>query len=167
MPRLIAGGKVVDDGWTHIADDTPLPASGDVIVSLKRWLGERAALLARRGGVGVRLTGGDALDAIVSDLPRLPLIALEFPNFKDGRSYSLARLLRERHGYTGQIRAVGDVLRDQVAFMRRCGFDAFELRADRSAEDALAAFREFSVAYQAAADEKRPLFRRVQRAAPN
>jgi uncharacterized protein (DUF934 family) len=167
MPRLIADGRVSEDGWLSLADDAPAPASGDVIVSLKRWLVERDALLARDGGVGVRLTGGDPLDAIVPDLPRFAVIALEFPSFKDGRSFSLARLLRQRHGYTGQLRAVGDVLRDQIAFMRRCGIDAFELRADRSAEDALAAFGEFTVAYQAAADEERPLFRRVSRAGPN
>jgi uncharacterized protein (DUF934 family) len=167
MPRLIADGKVVDDRWVHVADGEPLPASGDAIVSLKRWRAERDALTSRKGGIGVRLAGGDALDAIAPDLPRLAVIALEFPSFKDGRAFSLARLLRERHGYKGQLRAVGDVLRDQIAFMRRCGIDAFELRADRSAEDALAAFGEFTVAYQAAADEKRPLFRRVHRAGPN
>jgi uncharacterized protein (DUF934 family) len=167
MPRLIADGKVVDDHWVHVADGEPPPASGDVIVSLRRWQAERDALLTRKDGIGVQLTGSDALDAIVPDLPWLAVIALEFSSFKDGRAFSLARLLRERHGYKGQLRAVGDVLRDQIAFMRRCGIDAFELRADRSAEDALAALGEFTVSYQAAADEKRPLFRRVHRAGPN
>jgi len=167
MPRVITGGKIVEDGWVQIADDAALPADGDVIVSLKRWVAEREALGARNGGVGVRLTGGDALDAILPDLPRLPVIALEFPNFRDGRSFSFARLLRERHGYKGQLRAVGDVLRDQIFYMRRCGIDALELRADRSAEDALAAFQELSVSYQAAVDDKQPLFRRVHRAGRN
>jgi uncharacterized protein (DUF934 family) len=95
------------------------------------------------------------------------VVALEFGQFKDGRAFSLARLLRERYGYQGQIRAVGDVLRDQIFFMRRCGIDAFELRADRSAEDALDAFGEISVTYQAAADDRRPLFRRAQRQGPS
>jgi uncharacterized protein (DUF934 family) len=91
------------------------------------------------------------------------VIALEFDQFKDGRSYSLARLLRERYKFNGQIRAVGDVLHDQLFYMRRCGVDAFELRPDRSAEDALRAFKEFSVTYQAAADDTRPLYRRFKR----
>jgi uncharacterized protein (DUF934 family) len=166
MPRVIRDGKVIEnDGWAHAADDAPLP-DGDVIVGLKRWQAEREALTARNGGIGVRMTGADALDPVLNDLDRLGVVAFDIGNFKDGRSYSLARLLRTRHGYTGEIRAVGDVLRDQIFFMRRCGFDAFELRADRSAEDALAAFREFSVTYQAATDDARPLFRRVQREGP-
>ena len=163
MPRVIRDGKVIEnDGWEHVPDDGPLP-DADAIVGLKRWQAERVALVARHGGIGVRMTGADALDPILGDLGRLGVVAFDIANFKDGRSYSLARLLRTRHGYKGEIRAVGDVLRDQIFFMRRCGFDAFELRADRSAEDALAAFREFSVTYQAATDDPRPLFRRVHR----
>ena len=167
MPRVIAAGKVTEDGWTTLADDAPAPADGDVIVSLKRWQAERDALVARKGRTGVRVSGGDALESLVPDLPLLPVIALEFPQFKDGRSFSLARLLRERYGYKGQLRAVGDVLRDQLLYMRRCGIDTFELRADRSAEDALKAFGELTVAYQASVEEKLPLFRRAHRAGPN
>jgi uncharacterized protein (DUF934 family) len=167
MPRIIQGGKITEDGWVQLADDTPVPADGDVIVSFKRWTAEREALLARDGRTGVRLVGGDSLDALAPDLPRLPVVALAFPNFKDGRSFSFARLLRERYGYTGQLRAVGDVLRDQIFYMRRCGIDTLELRADKSAEDALKAFGELTVAYQAAVDEKQPLFRRVHRVGPN
>jgi uncharacterized protein (DUF934 family) len=163
MPRLIRDGRVTDDGWVHLDDGAPPPERGDVIVSLARWRRDRDALAARDGGVGVRLSGADSPEAIKDDLARLAVVALEFGNFKDGRSYSLARLLRERYGYGGQIRAVGDVLRDQIFYMRRCGVDAFELRADRSAQDALAAFGEFSVTYQAAADDPRPLYRRVRR----
>ena len=97
---------------------------------------------------------------MVADLPRLELVALEFPKFSDGRALSQARLLRERYGYRGEIRAMGDVLRDQLFFMTRCGFDAFEPRPDRSLEDALAAFDEFSASYQPAADQPLPLYRR-------
>lgn len=167
MPRIIQGGRVLEDGWVQLADEAPAPAAGDVIVSLKRWTAERGALLARKGRTGVRLVGGDSLEALVPDLSRLPVIALAFPNFKDGRSFSFARLLRERYGYTGQLRAVGDVLRDQILYMRRCGIDTLELRADKSAEDALKAFGELTIAYQAADDEKQPLFRRVHRTGPN
>ena len=167
MPSVIRDDRIVpNDGWTHLADDAPVPPQGDVIVSLKRWQSEREALTGRNGGIGIQLAGGDSIEAIEGDLGRLGVIALEFGQFKDGRSYSLARLLRERHKYKGELRAVGDVLRDQIFFMRRCGIDTFELRADRSAEDALAALHEFSVTYQAAADQKQPLFRRVHRAGP-
>jgi len=167
MPSVIRDDRIVpDDGWAHLADDAPVPLQGDVIVSLPRWQKERQALTGRNGGIGVRLAGGDSIDTIKDDLARLGVIALEFGQFKDGRSYSLARLLRERYKYKGELRAVGDVLRDQIFFMRRCGIDTFELRADRSADDALAAFREFSVTYQAAADQKQPLYRRVHRTGP-
>jgi uncharacterized protein (DUF934 family) len=167
MPRVIKDERVVeDDPWVHLADDAAPPEGGDVIVSLKRWQAERDTLSRRNGGIGVRLAGSDSPEAIKDDLARLQVVALEFSQFKDGRSYSLARLLRERYGFKGQIRAVGDVLHDQLFFMRRCGVDAFELRADRPAEDALRAFKAFSVTYQAAADDARPLYRRVHRAGP-
>jgi uncharacterized protein (DUF934 family) len=165
MARLIRDGAIVEDGWMHVADDAALPSSGDVIVPLARWLRDREALTKRNGGIGVRLGPADPPAAIETDLPRLSVVALEFGTFKDGRGFSQARLLRERFRYAGEIRAVGDVQRDQIYFMRRCGIDAFELRPDRSAEDALAAFREFSVTYQAATDDPRPLYRRAARGA--
>jgi uncharacterized protein (DUF934 family) len=161
---VIRGERVVEnDPWVHLADDAAPPEGGDVIVSLTRWQKERDALTRRNGGIGVRLAGSDSPEAIKDDLARLQVIALEFGQFKDGRSYSLARLLRERYKFNGQIRAVGDVLHDQLFYMKRCGVDVFELRADRSAEDALRAFKEFSVTYQAAADDTRPLYRRFKR----
>ena len=137
---------IVMDACRHLADDDPLPAEGQVTVSRTRWRAEQAALVAR-GDVGVRFESDqDPLE----DQPlvlALPLIALDFPKFADGRPYSFARKLR-RLGFTGQLRATGDVLRDQLLYMWRCGFDAFEVRADKSIEDALAAFDEFSVDYQ-------------------
>jgi uncharacterized protein (DUF934 family) len=165
MARLIKDGAVREDGWVHLADDAPPPAEGDVIVPLARWRREREALARRNGGIGVRLGPADPAAAIAGDLARLAVVALEFGTFKDGRAFSQAALLRRRYRYAGEIRAVGDVQRDQIFFMRRCGIDAFELRSDRSAEDALAAFREFSVTYQAAPDDPRPLYRRAARGA--
>ncbi|MBI5114297.1 DUF934 domain-containing protein [Rhodoplanes serenus] len=126
MPLYRSGAFVTDD-WTFLTDDTPLPATGAVGVSRTRFLAERDALLGRTDPVGVMLTAGDTLAGIVPDLPRLALIALRFPKYGDGRPYSLARLLRERHGYRGELRAIGDVLHDQIPLMRRCGFDAFEV----------------------------------------
>ena len=160
MGRIIRNRQIVEDYWLSVADDEPLPPQGAVVVSLARWRQERETLLRRGDKLGVRLKNDAPVAEIATDLPDLALIALEFPSFRDGRAFTQARLLRERYGYRGELRAVGDVLRDQLFFMRRCGFDAFELRPDRSLEDALEAFDEFTVTYQAAADESLPLYRR-------
>ena len=159
MRSVIKNRRIVEDPWRHLADDAELPV-GPVIVSLARWQRERAALLARGEPVGVRLPNTANVADLAADLPALALVALEFPKFADGRAHSQARLLRERYGYRGELRAVGDVLRDQLFFMARNGFDAFELRADRRLEDALEAFGEFSDSYQPAADQPLPLYRR-------
>jgi uncharacterized protein (DUF934 family) len=161
MRSVIKNRKIVEDRWQHITDDAELPA-GPVIVSLERWNRERAALLERGEPVGVRLPNTANVADLAEDLSRLKVVALEFPKFADGRAHSQARLLRERYGYQGEIRAVGDILRDQLFFMARNGFDAFELRADRSLEDALDAFGEFSESYQPAADQQLPLYRRAR-----
>lgn len=118
MRSVIKGRRIVEDRWQSIADDAELPA-GAVIVALARWRRERAALLARDEPVGVRLPNTADVTELAEDLPKLAVVALEFPKFSDGRAYSQARLLRERFGYRGEIRAVGDVLRDQLFFMAR------------------------------------------------
>lgn len=159
MRRIIKNRQIIEDHWQHLADDADLPEN-PVIVSLARWQQQRTVLLERGEPVGVRLPNTINPAELAEDLPKLAVVALEFPKFADGRAYSQARLLRERHGYRGEIRAVGDVLRDQVFFMARGGFDAFELREDRSLEDALMAFSEFSESYQPAADQPLPLYRR-------
>lgn len=146
--EIIRNQKIVTDAWQHLADDAAVPAEGDVTVSLARWTSEREALAARTGQTGVRLRPADEPDALVGDLEALPLIAIEFPKFTDGRGYTTARLLRERHGYQGELRAIGHVLRDQLFYMHRVGFDAFELAPGKSLTDALEAFSEFSVTYQ-------------------
>ena len=161
MRRIIKNRQIVEDRWQHLADDAELPA-GPVIVSLAYWKQQRTALLERGEPIGVRLPNTVNPAELAEDLPKIAVVALEFPKFADGRAHSQARLLRERHGYRGEIRAVGDVLRDQLFFMARNGFDAFELRADRSLEDALKAFDEFTVAYQPAADQPQPLYRRAR-----
>jgi uncharacterized protein (DUF934 family) len=131
-----------------------------VIVPFARYLAEGVALTVAGGRVAILLRGDQDLDALAPHLSRLPLIAIDFPKFTDGRGYSLARLLRERYAYCGELRAVGDVLRDQLFYMARCGFDSFALRQDKDWEDALRAFDDFSVKYQPAADEPLPLYRR-------
>ena len=151
MP-LVKNGKAVADPFTRLADEEPLPNCDPVIVSLERWQAERGRLLSREAPVGLRLRSDQSPVDLVEDLPHIALIELEFPKFTDGRAYSYARLLRERHGFTGELRAVGNVLRDQLLFMHRCGFDSFEIARDDAAEiwrDAVAAF---SVRYQPSND---------------
>lgn len=151
MP-LLRNNAMTNDPWLTLGDDAPLPPAGRVIVSLDRWQAERAALTGFAGRLGVRLRADQSPALIADDLDRFALVALEFPAFKDGRAYSYARLLRERFGYKGEVRAVGEVLRDQLLFMARCGFDAFELADGLDTEDWRAALAEFTVFYQPTAD---------------
>ena len=154
MP-LIKDRVLVEDGWRHLDDEEAVPGDGGIIVSLARWQAERDRFDGRNAPLGVRLKSDDRPEAIAPDLDRFDVVALEFPSFKDGRAYSVARLLRERYRYRGEIRAVGEVLRDQLDFMRRCGFDAFEYTGRTAAEEALAAFDEIGIVYQTAADRRR------------
>lgn len=147
MRKIIRDGVITEDHWQHVADDAALP-SGDVIVSHSRWEQERDALLQQAGRIGIRIDGDTPIAAITDDLEHFAVIALDFPAFKDGRCYSHARVLRVRFGYAGELRAIGDVLRDQLMYMSRVGINAFEVREDRSIEDALNAFKEFSGYYQ-------------------
>ncbi len=145
---------VESDVWTHVDDDAPLPAGGPATVSLERWQASRDELAGRNQPLGVRLDSHERIDDIVADLPRFDLIALNFPNLNDGRHFSTARLLRERHGYGGRLRATGQVLRDQLDPMRRCGFDEFDIAPGKDAASALPAFDQISVTYQPAADAR-------------
>ena len=147
------------DGWTAVEDDRPVPEEGAVLVSATRWLQERETLCLRRGGVGVWLAPDGDVEALGRHCAGLDLIALRFPRFQDGRAYSQARLLRERHGFCGELRATGNVLRDQLAFMERCGFDAFEVDERVCLADVVAALGEISVWYQPAGDDRMPAWR--------
>ncbi len=150
---LIKDGAVVEDAWITVSDDAALP-DAPVIVSFERWQAERDRLKGRNAPLGIRLASGQSLDEIAGDLDWFSVIALEFPVFTDGRAFTTARILRERYGFFGEIRAVGDVLRDQILFMVRCGFDAFEMEAGENAEDWRAAVAEINIFYQAAADRR-------------
>ena len=162
MPPLIKDGALQPDRWTLLRDAcslADLPGRGAVIVPLALWLAERGVLRAR-GEVGVLLAPGDDPAELGGDIGTLPLIAIDFPQFTDGRGYSTARLLRERHRYAGELRAVGDVLRDQLYLLAECGFDAFAVREDRDATDALAGLADFSGLYAPTARTPQPAFRR-------
>ena len=161
MPTLIKlkSGRMVlaNDAFTHVDDEQHIPP-GEVILSLARFQAEGDRLLSEGRAVGVRLTSDEEVEALAYDLPRIALVALQFPKFLDGRQYSNAQILRERYGYTREVRAVGDVLREQAGFMLRSGFDAFE-PADGSTPDQWErATRRFRHVYQRAADDREPAF---------
>ena len=131
MP-LYQNNAFVTDAWTKLADDAPLAAIGDVILPLARWRNERAALEARAGKCGVSIAPGENWDDIIPALADIALIALIFPKYTDGRAFSTGRQLRMRCDYKGEIRAIGDVLLDEIALMERCGFDSFEVTDERT-----------------------------------
>lgn len=164
---LIKNNAFVENAFARVADDEALP-DGAVVVSLKRWQTERDTLSARNAPLGVRLTSDQSPEALGADVHHFALIEIEFPKFRDGRGYSWARLLRQRLGYKGEIRAVGDVLRDQWLFMSRCGVDAFEVRPGTRIEDFRAAMAEQTVFYQHATDRITDVveLRHGRRAAP-
>ena len=162
MP-LVKGGKIIDDIFVHLADGAELPAQGGVLVSAARFLENPEALLARSGKVGVIWPNNRDVDDVVPYLDRIGAVALVFPTFRDGRAYSQARLLRERHGFKGELRATGQVLRDQFVFMLRAGFDAFEVKKQSDAEAFAATVKRYSVFYQPTGDGRiTALHRRMQ-----
>jgi len=151
MP-LLKNGAIAADTWSPAPEDAPLTVEGDVIVSLDQWQEHREALRGRNGRLGLRLKSDQSPAGIAEDLRYFDLIALEFPRFGDGRAYTYARLLRERYGFAGELRAVGNVLRDQLFFMLRCGFDAFEIENSKAVEAWQEAAAEISVLYQPTGD---------------
>ena len=160
MGALIVRQQLTTDRWHWPEEGESLMASAAVVVPLTRLLSEREALARHSGELGVVLQPDDDPLAIASELDRLTLVAVIFPVFTDGRGYSSARMIRERLGWRGELRAVGDVQRDQIPYLSRIGFDAFALKEGQDAEAALRAFDDFSEAYQASVSQPLPLFRR-------
>ena len=174
MPKIIKNGRIRVDDWQVLrlvegetAESVALPA-GKVVVPLAVWQA-RQAELAGRNDVGVWLNSNEPAEALAADVGRLPVIGINFPKFADGRGYSIATLLRTRHAYKGELRAIGDVLRDQFFYMTRCGFDALQPTegryTDAQLETALASFHDFSDPYQGAVDRPAPVWRRLNRSA--
>ncbi len=163
MATLIKNRAIASNNWQTLSSSEELLSLSSavaVIVPLAAWQAQREALIKRTGKLGVHLEPHEDVAALARDLGRLDVVAVNFPKFSDGRGLSIARLLRERYGYRGEVRAVGDVLRDQLQEMERCGFDAFDLRADQDAQAALGAFADLSDQYQTSALQPLPLFRR-------
>src|SRR5712692_8515446 len=162
MP-LVKDAKISSDDFVRISDDAEIPADGAVLISATRFLEHAHALSQRGAPTGVIWPNNRAVDELVPYLDQLAAIALVFPSFRDGRAYSQARLLRERHGYRGELRATGQVLRDQFVFMLRAGFDAFEVKKQSDAEAFDEAVRRYSVFYQPTGDGRvTALHRRMQ-----
>ena len=149
---LIKNGELVASSFVDASAAEAIPPAGPVIVSFQQWQAHRADLLARGTPLGIRLHSDQSPELIAADVPHFALVALEFPKFRDGRAYSYARLLRERYGFKGELRAVGEVLLEQLFFMLRTGFDAFELASADPLGDYRTALADFSVWYQPTAD---------------
>lgn len=163
MPRLIKDRRIIDDPYVFVApaeDGSLALPEGPVLVSLATWQAFRDALLAHGHAKGIQLKPDEFADVIAGDLPRLDLVAIEFPAFADGRGYSTAHALRGRLGFKGELRAVGDVFKDTLFYQQRCGFNAFAVRADKNIEDALKGLDTFTTPYQGTANDPAPLFRR-------
>lgn len=157
---ILRAGQLVEDGWTLIQDGSSeiSETGGNVIVTLARWAAERDALLSSHPAVGVLVPNTADIEAVYPQIQDRPLIALQFPAFADGRALSQAVVLRKRLGFRGELRAEGDVIRDLVFWLGRCGFDTIVPRQDQRLEDCRSALTELTVAYQAAADAHTPVW---------
>lgn len=152
MMALVKNGRLIADPYLDVSSGEAIPERGAIIVSLEQWHAQRAALRGRVDALGLRLKSSESPEVVAEDIGELALVALEFPAFRDGRAYSYARILRERYGFTGELRAVGDVLLEQLHFMLRVGFDAFEIAAPDPVAAYRAALEDFSVWYQPTGD---------------
>jgi uncharacterized protein (DUF934 family) len=160
---LIKNGELVTSSFVDASAAPAIPPTGPVIVSLEQWQTYRDELLKRGTALGIRLHSDQPPELIAADLQHFAVVALEFPKFRDGRAYSYARLLRERYKFTGELRAVGEVLLEQLFFMLRTGFDAFDVQGADPLRDYRTALADFSVWYQPAADG-RPTAMQLRRA---
>jgi len=146
--KIIKDKQIIEDSWQHIADETEL-VDGDITVSLSRWQQQTTELANHKGNIGIRLAPADIVEDISKDLEKISLIALEFPAFTDGRSFTQARLLRSRYGFEGEVRAIGSYMPDQVFYLMRVGVNSFQLGSEKETETALSTMNDFTVKYQA------------------
>ncbi len=160
--QIIKDRQLVEDNWKMLDAETSVDTLPDsnIIVTLDFWLTNKEALAKHKQKTGISLAPDEPIEKIASDLDKLALIVLQFPAFRDGRAYSQARKLRLHHHYQGEIRATGNVLRDQMAYMERVGINSLEVDEKQNATDALNAFEEISIKYQASSDEALPFYKR-------
>jgi uncharacterized protein (DUF934 family) len=145
--KIIKDKQIIEDSWLHIADDAEM-VDGDITVSLSRWQKQAPELTSHKGAIGIRLAPTDIVEDIADDLQKISLIALEFPAFTDGRSFTQAKLLRSRYGFDGEIRAIGHYMPDQVFYLSRVGVNSFQLETPEETDVALSTMSDFTVNYQ-------------------
>ena len=162
MP-LLKNGRVSEDAWSPVNDDAPLPSDGAIVISFDRFKAEPDRLVGRNTALGIRLKNTDDVRALAEHVGRLGLIVLDFPKYTDGRAYSQARILREELKYTGELRAVGNVLLDQLLFMQRCGFDAFEMARPDAEMAWRKAVNAFDVFHQPTGDSRATILEQRRR----
>jgi uncharacterized protein (DUF934 family) len=160
MQKMLSHGAVAEDNWTVLQMPVETIPQGNILVPLKYWLEQSAELDGQAGLVGVWLDSDEEVEALADDLAQLPVVALNFPKFVDGRGFSSARLLRDRYDYKGEIRAIGNVIQDQLFMLHRCGFSQYCLADNVDLEAAAKSLNDFSDSYQTAADQDQPLFKR-------
>ncbi len=160
MPKLICNGTVVEDSWVRVTEVAGELPAGKLLLPLALW-NERGEALQREGReIGLWLASDQLPEDIQGDFAQLPVIGVEFPTYADGRGFSIGRLLRQRYGFRNELRAVGAPIRDQLSYLCRCGFNAFELAEHYDPQAALASLRDFTASYQTAVDQELPKFRR-------
>lgn len=160
MAQLLKDAQIIDNHWTRVDNDTDALPSGDIVVHHATWQQRHAELNDHQGAVGVWFDGNEEIENFVDSIINVPLIAINFPKFVDGRGFSIARLLRERYGYTGELRAIGHFIRDQLFLLQRCGFNAFQFDHDIDLQQAAKSLTDFTDSYQVAVDQPQPLFKR-------
>lgn len=160
MPQLLKDNRVIDDSWKILATDSQSLPDGDLLLSYSQWQTFSDQIESHMGMVGVVIEGDVEIEDIIEPLLKLPLIAINFPKFADGRGFSLATLLRDRYNFNGEIRAVGGFIRDQLYLLSRCGFNAFKFPDNTDLSEVAKSLEDFSETYQVSADQEKPLFRR-------
>ena len=158
MQQIIKNGQLVNDDWNRV-DEVGLFPEGKILISMSSWNEQQVQFFKRYGEIGIWMESNENPEEI-ENLERIPVIGILFENFMDGRGFSIARLLRERLDYQGEVRAIGSPIRDQLSYMVKCGFDAFDLADHYDLEEALASLNDFSESYQTSVQQKTPLFRR-------
>ena len=162
MQKMLSQGVVAENNWTVLQMPVETVPQGNILVPLKHWLENSTELDQQAGLVGVWLESDEEVEALMDDLAQLPVVALNFPKFVDGRGFSSARLLRDRYDYRGEIRAIGNVIQDQLFMLQRCGFSQFCLADEVNLEAAATSLNDFSDSYQTGADQAEPLFKRLR-----
>jgi uncharacterized protein (DUF934 family) len=160
MPQILKNTEVVSDSWIQLDETAESLPTGNVLLSYEQWQNFADQLSNHSGSLGIWLEGHAEIEQIIEPLLDLPLIAINFPKFADGRGFSSARLIRERYNYSGELRAIGGFIRDQLYLLKRCGFNAFQFSDENELSDAAESLKDFSENYQVSVDQENPLFRR-------